>query len=183
MGTQPLPKYTHTFRSKTEFHAINIYIYSLCNIRTLIPMMIHFLTVGVTIASHLWGHSQWTGSWGLEESKCLLCLQERARRSSVSLTLILEKDMESLILKTISRHMKNKKVPRYSKHGFKKKKSCLINPLYWTEILNLVGEGQAINVVYLDFCKAFSAISHNNLIDKLVRNRLGKFTRKWIENW
>ena len=47
-----------------------------------------------------------------------------------SLTLILEKDMESLILKTISRHMKNKKVPRYSKHGFKKKKSCLINPLY-----------------------------------------------------
>lgn len=29
MGTQSLRKYKHTFRSKTEFHAINIYIYSL----------------------------------------------------------------------------------------------------------------------------------------------------------
>ena len=43
--------------------------------------------------------------------------------------------------------------------------------------------GKAGDVVYLSFSKAFDAVSHNILIDKLTKYRLGKWTVRWIENW
>ena len=47
----------------------------------------------------------------------------------VSLTLSPEKDIEQIILETIFRHMKVKKMIGSSQHGFTKSKSCLTNLL------------------------------------------------------
>lgn len=51
----------------------------------------------------------------------------------VSLTSILRKMMEQLILKIISGHVKDKKVLRNSQHEFTKKKICLINLLLFND--------------------------------------------------
>ena len=47
----------------------------------------------------------------------------------------------------------------------------------------LVDEGKAVNILYLDFRKAFDAISHNILKDKLLMYGLKEQAVKWVGNW
>ena len=47
----------------------------------------------------------------------------------------------------------------------------------------MVDEGRATDIVYLNFSKAFGAVSHNILIDKLTKYGLEKSTVRWTENW
>ena len=44
-------------------------------------------------------------------------------------------------------------------------------------------EGRAVAVVYLDFSKAFDAVSHNILRGKLRQCGLDEWTVRWVENW
>ena len=68
----------------------------------------------------------------------------------VSLTLIPGKVIEQLILEIISRHLKDRKVIRSSQHRFIKGKLCLTNLIaFHDEMTGLVGEGRAMDVVYL----------------------------------
>ncbi|PKU33650.1 rna-directed dna polymerase from mobile element jockey-like [Limosa lapponica baueri] len=46
-----------------------------------------------------------------------------------------------------------------------------------------VDEGRTVDVVYLDFSKAFDTVSHNILVGKLRKCGLDKCTVNWIENW
>ena len=63
-------------------------------------------------------------------------------------------------------------------------KSCLTNLL---EYVNFVTEqldsGKAVDVVYLDFSKAFNKVSHRKLISKLSSLGLGGNLLNWIKNW
>jgi len=47
--------------------------------------------------------------------------------------------MEHLMLETIYRHMKDKKVIRSSEHGFAKGKSCLTNLINFCEAMTVPG--------------------------------------------
>lgn len=38
-------------------------------------------------------------------------------------------------------------------------------------------------MIYLDFSEAFGTISHDTLMDKLMKYRLAKLTLMWVENW
>jgi len=42
--------------------------------------------------------------------------------------------------------------------------------------------GEARDVVYLDFSKAFDTVSHNILLGKLRKYGLGEWSVRWIEN-
>jgi len=46
-----------------------------------------------------------------------------------------------------------------------------------------VDKGRAVDVVYLDFRKAFDAASHNVLMGKLRKCGIDEWTVRWIENW
>jgi len=45
----------------------------------------------------------------------------------------------------------------------------------------LVGEGRAVDTVYLEFSKAFATTLYVILIDKLMKYGLGKWTVRWTE--
>jgi len=102
----------------------------------------------------------------------------------VSLTSILGKEMEQLILEVIIKQVEEKKVIRSSQHGFTKGKSCLTNLIaFYDDMTSWVDDGRAVDVVYLDFNKAFNTVSHNILIGKLRKCGLDEWSVKWIENW
>ena len=55
-----------------------------------------------------------------------------------------------------------------SQHGFLKARSCLTNVLcFFEEITKWVDEGSPVEVIYLDFQKAFDKVPHQRLILKL----------------
>lgn len=75
----------------------------------------------------------------------------------VSLTSIPGKVMEQILLKTISKDIKNKKVIESRQYGFTKGKSCLTNLIAsCDEITSLVNEGRAMDIVYLEFSSDFN---------------------------
>ncbi|RMB99812.1 hypothetical protein DUI87_23589 [Hirundo rustica rustica] len=50
-------------------------------------------------------------------------------------------------------------------------------------VTHLVDAGRAVDVVYLDFSKAFDTVSHSTLLDKLEARGLDRSTLHWIRNW
>jgi len=80
--------------------------------------------------------------------------------------------------------VEEKKVIRSSQHGFTKGKSCLANLVaFYDGMTSWVDEERAVDVVYLDFSKAFEPVSHNNLVGKLRKCGLDEWSVRWTENW
>ncbi|KAK4828097.1 hypothetical protein QYF61_023459 [Mycteria americana] len=46
-----------------------------------------------------------------------------------------------------------------------------------------VDEGKAVDVVYLEFSKAFDTVSHSILLEKLAAHGLDGCTIRWVKNW
>jgi len=102
----------------------------------------------------------------------------------VSLTSTPGKLMEQLLLDVIIKQVEEKKVIRSSQHGFTKGKSCLANLIaFYDGVTGWVDEGRAVDVIYLDFSKAFNTVSHYMLIGKLRKCGLDEWTLRWIKNW
>ena len=71
-----------------------------------------------------------------------------------------------------------------SQHGFVKKKSCLTNLLEFNEfVTKQVDEGKAVDIIYLDFQKAFDKVPHGRLIKKLEAHGIKGKVSQWIEAW
>ncbi|KAK4818050.1 hypothetical protein QYF61_004577 [Mycteria americana] len=102
----------------------------------------------------------------------------------VSLTSVPGKLMEQIILSAITRHVKDNQGIKPSQHGFRKVRSCLTNLIsFYDKVTRLVDEGKAVNVVYLDFSKAFDTVSHSILLEKLAAHGLDGCTFLWVKNW
>ncbi|CAM4707287.1 unnamed protein product, partial [Lepidochelys olivacea] len=100
----------------------------------------------------------------------------------VSLTSVPGKIMEQVLKESILKHLHERKVIRNSQHGFTKGRSCLTNLIaFYDEITGSVDEGKAVDVVFLDFSKAFDTVSHSILVSKLKKSGLG--TIRWVESW
>ncbi|GAB0177838.1 mitochondrial enolase superfamily member 1 [Grus japonensis] len=102
----------------------------------------------------------------------------------VSLTFALGKVMEQIILSAITWHIQDNQVIGPSQRGFMKGRSCLTNLIsFCDKVTCLVDEGKAVDVVYLDFSKAFDTVSHNILLEKLVTYGLDGCMLHWVKNW
>ena len=77
----------------------------------------------------------------------------------VSLTCVIFKMVESLLKDSIVKHLNENKLIRDSQHGFMSGRSCLTNLLEYLEALTKwVDSGESVDVVYLDFAKAFDKV-------------------------
>ena len=47
----------------------------------------------------------------------------------------------------------------------------------------LVDEGKAVDIVYLDFSKAFDTVSLGILLEKLTAHGLDRYTLCWVRSW
>ena len=102
----------------------------------------------------------------------------------VSLTSVPGKEVGQVILKAIAQHVQNNRRIRPSQHGIMKAKSCLTNPISFSERATcLADEGKAVDIVDLDFSKAFDVLSHSILVEKLAARGLDRCTLCWVENW
>ncbi|CAM4672926.1 unnamed protein product [Lepidochelys kempii] len=102
----------------------------------------------------------------------------------VSLTSVPGKIMEQVLKESILKHLHERKVIRNIQHGFTKGRSCLTNLIaFYDEITGSVDEGKAVDVLFLDFSKAFDMVSHSILVSKLRKYGLDECTIRWVESW
>ncbi|CAM4551145.1 unnamed protein product [Caretta caretta] len=100
----------------------------------------------------------------------------------VSLTSVPGKIMEQVLKESILKHLEERKVIKNSQHGFTKGKSCLTNLIaFYDEITGSVDEGKAVDVLFLDFSKAFDTVSHSILASKLKKYVLDESTIRWLD--
>ncbi|KAK4832645.1 hypothetical protein QYF61_024673 [Mycteria americana] len=108
--------------------------------------------------------------------------EDRGNYRPVSLTSVPGKITEKIILGTIERHLKNNAIIRHSQQGFTKEKSSLTNMIsFYDKVTRLVDEGKAVDVVFLDFSKAFNSVPHGILLDKLSNCKMSKYTVCWVK--
>jgi len=61
---------------------------------------------------------------------------------------------------------------------------CLTNlTSFYDQVTRLVDKEKAVDVVYLDFSKAFDTVPHSILLEKLAAHGLDGSTLHWIKNW
>ncbi|CAM5161489.1 unnamed protein product [Natator depressus] len=91
--------------------------------------------------------------------------------------------MEQVLKESILKHLEERKVIRNSQHGFTKGKLCLTNLIaFYDKITGPVDEGKAVDVLFLDFSKAFDIVSHSILASNL-KYGLDEWMIRWIESW
>ncbi|RMC03535.1 hypothetical protein DUI87_20735 [Hirundo rustica rustica] len=101
----------------------------------------------------------------------------------VSLTSVPGKIVAQFILSVITQNLQDGQGIRPSQHGFRRGRSCLTNLIsFYNQVTRLVDAGRAVDVVYLDFSKAFDTVSHSTLLDKLAAHGLDRSTLHWVRN-
>ena len=102
----------------------------------------------------------------------------------VSLTSVPCKIMESLIKTSMTSFLDENKIITDRQHGFMKQRSCLTNLLEcfesWTQALD---EGFEVDVIYLNYRKAFDSVPILRLIEKLKVYGLKSKVIQWIKSF
>ena len=71
-----------------------------------------------------------------------------------------------------------------TQHGFLKGRSCLTNLLDFMEhISKWADDGSPVDVIYLDFQKAFDKVPHQRLLIKLKYHGIGESVVNWVRDW
>jgi ribonuclease P/MRP protein subunit RPP40 len=102
----------------------------------------------------------------------------------VSLMTHVCKVLEALVKDVIIAHLQIYNLINDSQHGFVRGKSCLTNLLgFFEDITALVDKGEPVDVIYLDFQKAFDKVPHRRLMKKVYAMDIGGEIYNWIEDW
>ena len=102
----------------------------------------------------------------------------------VSLTSQVCKVMEQLVKTQIVEHLEDNNLLSQHQHGFRRMRSCQSNLLdsleEWTQILD---EGKELDIIYLDYQKAFDTVPHKRLIIKLGAYGLKGDILQWLRDF
>jgi len=110
--------------------------------------------------------------------------QKAGNYRPVSLTSVVGKMLESIIKEEIARHLDINCPIGKTQHGFMKGRSCLTNLVeFFENITCAVDNGEPVDVVYLDFQKAFGKVPHQRLLHKIKVHSVMGNVLAWIEDW
>jgi hypothetical protein len=102
----------------------------------------------------------------------------------VSLTSFYGKVLEKIIKKEIENLLLEAKLIKTSQHGFTKGRSCLTNLLICQDsITKMVDAAVPVDIVYLDFQKAFDKVPHVKLLEKVRETGIHENLVHWLGNW
>ena len=102
----------------------------------------------------------------------------------VSLTSVVGKLLESIIKDSIVTYLDQYNLIESSQHGFTKGKSCLTNLLDFFEVVTKeLDEGNNVDLIYLDFSKAFDKVPYERLFNKLKSHGISGNVLNWIKKW
>ncbi|CAM5076776.1 unnamed protein product [Eretmochelys imbricata] len=92
---------------------------------------------------------------------------------------VLEKILKEKVVKDIEVNGKWDKI----QHGFTKGRSCQTNLIsFFEKVIDFLDKGNAVDLIYLDFSKAFDTMPHGELV-KLEKMGINMNTERWIRNW
>ena len=105
----------------------------------------------------------------------------------VSLTSHLIKLFERVLRKNIIKHIEENKLLSDNQHAFRVGRSCLTQLLqHMDEVLKALENKKNVDVVYLDFAKAFDKVDHKILMKKVykfgIRGKLYEWIKNFLEN-
>ena len=102
----------------------------------------------------------------------------------ITLTSVICKILEKLIIEQLQKHLKSNHLEKKQQHGFTPKKSTTTNLLealnIWSEALS---HGLPVDVIYLDFEKAFDKVPHERLILQLERFGVKGNILRWFRDY
>ena len=102
----------------------------------------------------------------------------------VSLTSVCGKILEAIIKDRITAHLDRYQLIRKSQHGFLRNRSCTSNLLSFLEkITQATDNGEPVDVVFLDFAKAFDKVPIQRLLKKVKSHGIGGQLLAWIKAW
>ncbi|RMC00574.1 hypothetical protein DUI87_23190 [Hirundo rustica rustica] len=132
-----------------------------------------------------WESGEVPADWNLSNVALILegKMEDPVKNRPVSLTSVPGKVME-IILGAIGKHLKDNVVTGHSQHSFVKGKSSLANLIsFYDTVTYSVDMGKPVDVILLDFRKAFNSVSHRILLDKMSSSQLDKHIMGWVSNW
>ncbi|CAM4697526.1 unnamed protein product [Caretta caretta] len=68
-------------------------------------------------------------------------------------------------------------------HGFTKGRSCQTNLIFFEKVTDFLDKGNAVDLIYLDFSKAFDTVPNGELLVKLDKMGINRKIERWIRNW
>ena len=94
------------------------------------------------------------------------------------------KVLESCIVDRVSEFLESNSLLRNSQHGFRRLRSCLTNLLeFFHFVFSEHDRDKAVDIIYLDFQKAFDKVPHRRLMRKVRALGIDGEVARWIENW
>ena len=102
----------------------------------------------------------------------------------VSLISQLLKILEKIIGVKIVSHLEDNNIMNENQHGFRRFRSCLSQLIeHYDNIIEAVSEGNNLDVIYLDYSKAFDVVDHHILLRKLKESGISGKVGYWISNF
>ena len=102
----------------------------------------------------------------------------------ICLTPVPCKIFESIIADSIVEHVEENKLMLNSQHGFRQNRSCLTNLLeFFHNMFSVYDESRTIDILYLDFQKAFDKVPHKKPMVKVRALGIVGEVADWTEDW
>ena len=102
----------------------------------------------------------------------------------ISLTCVICKTMEHILYHHIMAHLEQLNILKDYQHGFRKGRSCETQLIITVdEIAKSLDNRSQVDLLILDFSKAFDTVPHARLLKKLEHYGINELVLGWIRSW